>query len=480
MSTNFPPFLRWLAPGISILSLSACANFADIQTQAQLMQAPPAATASLPAVWQNSDWASQIGGAELAHLIKVALAHNPGLDIAKTRIAAATALVANQRAEQLPSVAASLDSTYQRFTENGMVPRPLAGSFDSNNQLQIGLSYEFDFWGKHDAALKAALSQQAVAEAELASSRIVLANSVAQQWLQLVRQTRQLKLTQQQLELRQQTQQLSQQRQAAGLDNQSELRQAEFNLAGLRAEILQWQEAQQLSRLQLALLLGQQPGYAAEIPLPVIDSSASLPELPATIPFALLANKPEVLAARWRVEANSAQIQVAKAQFYPNINLKAFAGLSSLGLTKLADTGSSIMGVGPAISLPIFEGGRLRAQLKGRVADYDAAVYSYNQSLQIALKDAAEQLEILRSNQAQQQQTELALSAQRELTRYAELRRQAGTGTQIAVLQARLNSLAQEKTLAELQIRQASARVSLIRALGGSSGTENHAPNLSQ
>ncbi len=111
MSTNFPPFLRWLAPGISILSLSACANFADIQTQAQLMQAPPAATARLPAVWQNSDWASQIGGAELAHLIKVALAHNPGLDIAKTRIAAATALVANQRAEQLPSVAASLGTS---------------------------------------------------------------------------------------------------------------------------------------------------------------------------------------------------------------------------------------------------------------------------------------------------------------------------------------------------------------------------------
>lgn len=473
MSTFSTPLLRWLAPGVSILSLTACANFADIKPQAQMLQPSANTQQNLPAVWQSADWPTQIGGAELQRLITLALAQNPGLAIAQSRITAAGAVVATQRAEQLPSAVASAETTYQRFTEHGMVPPPLAGSFNSNNQMQLGASYEFDFWGKHDAALKAALSQQAVAEAELASSRLLIASSVAQHWLQLLRQTRQLHLTQQQLSLRLEAQQLNQQRQAAGLDNQSDLRQAEFSIAGLRAEILQWQEAQQLSRLQLALLLGQNPDYAAQISLPVIDNSASLPELPATLPLDLLANKPEVMAARWRVEAMSAQIDVAKAQFYPNINLKAFVGLSSLGLSKLADSGSSIVGVGPAISLPVFEGGRLRAQLKARTAEFDAAVYSYNQSLQSAMKEAAEQIEVLRSNQAQQQQSELALTAQRELTRYAELRQHAGTGSKIAVLQARLSGLVQEKNLAELQIRQASARVSLLRALGGSTSALN-------
>lgn len=123
--------------------------------------------------------------------------------------------------------------------------------------------------------------------------------------------------------------------------------------------------------------------------------------LPDALPLSLVCRRPDIVASRWRVEAAQGDIESARAQFYPNINLSAFTGFSTLALDRVLDAGSRIVGIGSAIRLPVFEGGRLRAQLKGRVAGYDNTVASYNQTLTDALRDVADQVRSLRAAEAQ-------------------------------------------------------------------------------
>lgn len=462
--------MRLLTACSALALLSACVSFDGIHSQSQLKTlGADSNAATFPdqsGSWPDSNWAASLGGQDLQDLIDAGLQGNPGLQAAAARVNAARAIADAADANALPAVNASLDSTYQRFTENGMVPRPLAGSYRSNNQLALNATYELDFWGKHSAELRAALSQEKVAEAERQSARLLLSNAIARSWLQLARQTAQLDLSRQQLAVRQQQDQLTQQRVKAGLDNDSEIQQSLIQLAGLNSEIAQWQEAIALSRNQLAALLGEGPERGLRIPAPQFKP-VQPGALPAQLPLELLARRPDIVAARWRVEAGQGEVDLAKTQFYPNINLIAFAGVSSLGLGNLLQSGSGIVGAGPAIRLPIFEGGRLRSQLKAKVAGYDVAVAGYNQSLTDALREVADQVQTLQASQIQATQQQAAEQAARRQLQLAQQRQAAGTANRLPVLAAESALLAQQKTSLDLSVRRVDSQINLIKALGG-------------
>ena len=234
----------------------------------------------------------------------------------------------------------------------------------------------------------------------------------------------------------------------------------------LLQEIQQWKDGIDSAKLQLALLLGKTPDYAASIAVPAAPvQGLTLP--PENLPLHLIARKPEIVAARWRVEAADAGIAQAKANFYPDINISAFAGLSSLGLDHLLKSGSAIAGAGPVLSLPVFDGGRLRASLSRNVAEYDTAVYSYNQSLQSAFKDAAEQVQSLQKLNEQRKIAESARRSATQLQQLATLRQRAGTGTALPVLQAEINEVGQKKNLNDIQSKMTLSQIALIRAIGG-------------
>ncbi|RZA23651.1 MAG: hypothetical protein EOP02_14610, partial [Proteobacteria bacterium] len=182
---------RMAALGAALL-LASCASFEGIGSNAQ-PQSPQnlSAAASLPAqggAWPSLDWATRIGGAPLQALVDEAMAGNPGLQVAAARIASARAAVEASGANRLPTVGAGLSSTYQRYTETGLIPPPLAGEYKADTQLALNFNYEFDFWGRHEAELRAALSQGRAAEAEQYSARLMLTSSIARAWLQLARQ----------------------------------------------------------------------------------------------------------------------------------------------------------------------------------------------------------------------------------------------------------------------------------------------------
>jgi NodT family efflux transporter outer membrane factor (OMF) lipoprotein len=189
--------------------------------------------------------------------------------------------------------------------------------------------------------------------------------------------------------------------------------------------------------------------------------------LQQTIPADLLGRRADIAAARWRAEAANSDVANAKTQFYPDINLAAFAGFNSLGISDLLQKNSLEWSVGPAIRLPIFEGGRLRANLRGKSADLDAAVESYNKTVFDAMRDVADQITAIQSvarQQVDQHESQEAAEAAYDigLQRY-----RAGLGTFLDVLTAEDTVLLQRRDGVDLAGRAFQTQVGLARALGG-------------
>ncbi len=418
------------------------------------------------AAWPKSDWWKVYGDPQLDALIDEALAGSPTLNIAAARTRKALALAQTAKAPLYPQVDGNLSSTRQRFSEQGLVPPPVAGTWNTVNQLQVTLGWEIDFWGKNRASYESALGLARAAEVDEYAARLALSTTIAQAYVELQRAYLELDVAQRTLGEREQIYTLTRDRNDAGIDSRLELKQAESALPATREEITRLEETIQLTRNQLAALLGQGPDRGMAIARPAATALQPV-ALPSTIPAELLGRRPDLVAQRWRVEAARKAIDSAKAEFYPNVNLLAFVGFSSIGGAGFLTAASRTLGAGPAITLPIFEGGRLRGNLASTDADYDIAVEQYNQLLADSLRDVVDQLASFRSVDLQRVQQKQALATTREAYDLALLRYREGLGNYLQVLSAEQPWLAQQVLDAELQARELSLSVNLARALGG-------------
>jgi NodT family efflux transporter outer membrane factor (OMF) lipoprotein len=310
------------------------------------------ATAQAPLA---AEWWRDFGDEQLNTLVAQALQTSPTLKLAQARLARAQAVIEVADAATLPQLTGQLDLTRQRYTANGAVPPPLAGSIRESGTAQLA-SWELDFFGKNRAALDAALGSANAAEADAQAARVLLASNVARTYFQLVRLNEQANVARRTLAQREETLKLVQDRVNAGLDTRLELRQSEGGLPEARLQLETLQEQMALTRNALGALVGQPDGAAALTP--PAQAAIKNVAVAATLPADLLGRRADIAAARWRVEASSKDVANAKTQFYPNINLVAFAGFSSIGLGNLLDSGSQQWGVGPALRLPIFDAGR--------------------------------------------------------------------------------------------------------------------------
>ncbi|MFC5497914.1 efflux transporter outer membrane subunit [Caenimonas terrae] len=455
-----------LAALAAALLLAGCANMAGIEPQARLRDDAslnlPAAAAEAPLAVQ---WWRAFGDEQLDRLIEQALADNPNLRIAQARLARARAAGEVAGAALLPQVNGQFDAMHQRYSETGLLPPPIAGSVRDSATLQLGAGWELDFFGKNRALLEGALGAVRAQQAETDAARILLASNVARSYFQLARVDEQLVVARRTLAQREEALRLVRDRVNAGLDTSLELRQSEGGLPEGRQQIEALQEQATLARNALGALVGK----------PNTDVVATAPRLAdikplataAVIPANLLGLRADVAAARWRVEAAGQDVRSAKAQFYPDINLSAFAGLSSIGLGNLLQAGSLQWGVGPAIRLPIFEGGKLRANLRGKTADYDAAVESYNATVIEAIHEVGDQLASGRSIALQQAEQKQAQASAEGAYDIAVQRYKAGLGNYLNVLTAENAVLAQRRLAVDLAARALDTQVGLARALGG-------------
>lgn len=447
----------------AVLLLGGCANPGAVHSTAVMLSAPASASSATP--WPAERWWQAYGDATLDRLVDQSISGQPGLQLAQARLRQAQATVGAAEAARQPQVNAALDLTDQRFTENGLVPRPLAGSVKWNNSGQVGLSWELDIFGRQRAALAAAIGQLRAAQAETQAARVLLAGNVAAGYFNLARLVDQRSVGAQSLQQREQVLALVQQRVAAGLDTQVERRQAEGLIAQSRVEIEALEENIGRARHALAELSGQPPD-ALDTLTPALAAVRSTP-LPAGLPADLLGRRADLVAQRWRVEAAQRDVDAARTLFYPNINLAAFVGLSSIGLDKFLQAGSLTYGAGPALRLPIFEGGRLRANLGAKAAEVDAAVEGYNSTLLRALREVADEVGSLQSLQRQQRAQAEAGIAANVAYDLALQRYRAGLGNFLTVLTAQTNVLAQSRASTDLKARHLASEVALNRALGG-------------
>jgi NodT family efflux transporter outer membrane factor (OMF) lipoprotein len=418
------------------------------------------------AAWPKADWWKAFGDAQLDALMDEALRGSPTLDIAAARTRKALAAADASRTALSPRVDASLSTTRERFSEHGLVPPPFGGTTQTLNQLQATLSWEIDFWGKNKAAYEAALGAARASEVDAHAAKLALTSNLAQAYVQLQRAYLQLDVARATLAEREQIVALTHERNAAGIDSQLEVKQAEAALPATREEIAGLDERIALARNQIAALIGAGPDRGLAIMRPAATALAPV-ALPSNVPAELLGRRPDIVAQRWRVEAAGRDIASAKAQFYPNVNLLAFVGLQSLGGANLLSAASRMLGAGPAVTLPIFDAGRLRAQLAGKDADYDIAVGQYNQALADAMRDVVDQLVSFRSVDAQRTQQQAAAAITREAYDLALLRYREGLGNYLQVLSAEQPLLAQRSLDADLHARALELSINLVRALGG-------------
>ena len=454
-----------------VLTLAGCASSAGIDSTAQPL-APVAvgidSAASAPAV--AADWWLGFGDAGLNDLVQRTLAGNPSLKVAQARLARAQATVASAQAADGPQVNGGFDVTRQRFSATSIYPPPLGGSIRTLGTLQANASWEIDFFGRNRAAIEAAVGAQRAAQADADAARVMLAANVARTYVQLARLIEQRTVAERALAQRDETLSLIRQRVDGGLDTSVELRQGQGALPESRQQIEALAEQVTLTRHALAALSAQAPN-ALETLTPALRNVQAVP-LPAAVPADLLGRRADISAARWRVEAATSDMKSAKAQFYPNLNLTAFVGLASIGLDQLVKSGSEQYGAGPAIRLPIFDSGRLRAILRGKAADLDAAIEAYNGAVIDAVHDVADQIDSLRSIERQQREQVQAQSAAESAYDLATQRYKAGLGSYLTVLNAEAGVLNQRRQATDLRSRALDTQIALIRALGGGYAAE--------
>jgi NodT family efflux transporter outer membrane factor (OMF) lipoprotein len=268
------------------------------------------------------------------------------------------------------------------------------------------------------------------------------------------------------LKQRQQVLELTRQRLAAKIDSQTDLKQAELAIPVAKADIAAVDEAIALVRTQLAALMGSGPDRGASIARPQLKSVRPA-AVPSMLPSELLARRPDVVAQRWRVESLRKDIDVAKAQFYPTINLNGLIGLQSLGFSKFLQAGSGIASAGAGLSLPIFDGGRLRSNLALHDADYDLAVEAYNETLVDALRDVVSQLVSIQWLTERNTLQAEALATAQQAYDLSVQRYRAGVGNYLQVLAAQIQVLAQQRAQIDLDTRAFDLDMQLARALGG-------------
>ncbi|HSI60279.1 MAG TPA: efflux transporter outer membrane subunit [Ideonella sp.] len=412
-----------------------------------------------------AEWWQALGDPQLDRLVGQALQDSPSLAVARSRLGRAISLAELTRSTSGVQAGLGLDATRQRYSENGLVPPPIAGGIYNSATLQIGLQWEPDLFGKHDAELRAALGQTRASQADAAVARTALAAQVSHVYLGLARLVAQREVAERTLAQRTEMLKLISDRVSAGLDTSVELRQGEGALPDARTQIEALAEQIALARHQLAALTAQPIEALATLQPSLAVLRSQQP--PASLGADLLGRRPDVVAARWRVEAAGEDIKSARAAFYPNVNLSAFIGFSAIGLDKLIDVGSRQIGAGPAIRLPLFDAGRLRAQLNGRHADLDGAIAQYNASVLDAVREASDAIASLQS--IARQRTEQA-AAQRSLESAYDLalqRYRAGIGGYLTVLNAESQVLAQRRLGVDLQARLLDTQVSLMKSLGG-------------
>lgn len=451
---------------LTALMLSACVATPPTTPQVTEVKSENLGLTGAPAVRVPSQWWKAFNDPQVDRLAEHVMAGNPSLQAALARMRAAQAELAANRAEDLPQL--NLNGSEQRtlFSKNYIIPPPYGGTWHWYGSLTADLSWNLDFWGKQSDLIKQAGARADAAALDAEAAHLALSGTFAQAYINLLLDYQNEEIAAQAVKEREAIFNLTKGRYEAGLEIGGAVSQAAAVLAQARADQLRFAAAKEMDVHAIAALAGLGADSYATITRPAPNLDVALP-LPTSLPADLLSRRPDILASKARVEAAVQGRAAAKADFYPDINLAAMAGFQSLGLSNLLTGGSFTFGMGPAIHLPIFDAGKLKAQYAKSTADLDEAVANYNGAVLNAIKQTADAMTQVKSLEAQRaEQQEAVNNAARSLLS-AQERYRSGLATQLPMLNAENTLLQARQALAAVTAAGAQQRIILLLTVGG-------------
>ena len=440
------------------ITLSACAP--------TLQDAPLGAAVAPPADWRTSlevtapveaDWWASFGDPQLSQLVERARAANPDVQVALARVEEARATELASRGFLLPSLGAGVEGGVQReVSPFGQAQTTVAA------QPAFRASYELDLFGKNAARVDAAEAGIAASAAAAEAARLSVSAAAASGYITLLALDRRLSVLEETLVARQEAVKFARDRAEVGYTSQLPLRQAEAEYQATAQLVPQLQAQIARQENALSVLTGTMPG--------AIERGGTLEQLiqppaPATLPSELLRRRPDVAAAEYRIAAADAQMRVARADFLPSIDLGAAAGLVLSDL--LADP-VGVWSLGGSILAPIFQGGRLQAQLDGATAQRDQAAWAYRSTVLDAFREVEDRMAVLSNLKEQESALEAQRVAVADALRHARNRYRAGYTPYIEQVDAQRALLGVELSLIQVRADELTALVGLYQAVGGS------------
>jgi multidrug efflux system outer membrane protein len=461
----------------TLLSLAGCASMAPKYEQA---------AAPVPAAWPGGQsykaesakpeqkpvadipWQEFYRDNRLQKVITLALENNRDVKVAALNIERFQALYQIRRADLLPKVDANASATYQRIAENfssTKLPQTI-------HQYNVGLgisSYELDLFGRVQSLKGQALEQYLATEQAQRSVQISLVSQVATGWLALAADRERLQLARETMSNQQESFKLTKSRFEAGISSSLALNQAQTTLDAARVDIARYTSLVAQDENALDLVVGSKVPAGLQ-PLALSESLTSISDIAPGLPSEVLLTRPDILQAESELKGANANIGAARAAFFPKITLVSAVGFGSDDLSSLFKSGGFVWKFAPQVSLPIFDGGANKANLKVAELDRDIAVARYEKAIQTAFREVADAL-------AQRGTIDDQLAAQQSLTdatlesyRLSRARYEKGVDSYLTVLDSQRSLYSAQQNLIGTRLSRLANLVTLYKVLGGGVG----------
>lgn len=420
-------------------------------------------SARLPAQW----W-TVFGDDTLNALEQRAVRDNPGVKASAERLLQAQAQLRNLRSAQGPSVNLGASVANSRTSAETSQALALGGRSIEGNNFTVGasLSYELDLWGRVKRVVEGADAQALATQNERDGVILLLSAQVAGTYWQLRGMDAEMAILEQALVARTEAQQVVEARFDGGLTNELDVARTRIERANAEADLHEVQRQRNLLEHSLAVLIGASPSE----PLIAALNNPVLPEPPAVpvgLPASLLAQRPDLAASVAGLRAANANVAVAEGAFYPSLTLTGNFGYASESLSNLATGGARQFSIGPlALSLPLFDGGRNKANLALQQARYAEAVANHEGKLLTALREVEDALSDVRQRQRQGEVQAQSQEAAARAVLVANARYERGLSTYLDVTDAQRSSLAADRAAAQIRTQRLLAAVAVARSLG--------------
>jgi multidrug efflux system outer membrane protein len=433
----------------------------------------------VPSTWKSGasesdlpmpgEWWQLFGSSELNRLVQQAIENNQELRAALARVETARALIGVRQADWFPQLSMKNGMAYEHlsvtsFGANLPPGIPLPGLERRRFQNLFELGWELDLWGRVRRGVEGAKAGQAAVAETLAAQRLTLASEVARLYFLAHSMDLQMQVVNDTLKWREEALKLQESRFKGGIANEMDVSRARTELELARNDLAALERQRGNAENALAVVCGQLPSTFHLASNPRLPSP---PRVPGGLPSSLLQRRPDIRAAEQKMREANAKIGVAKASFFPAFSIGGSSGLESIGTAHFYDARSKVLNIGPSMTLPIFQGGRLKSNLAASKATYEETLASYRQSILIALKEVEDSMLDTRSYSKQKSALDASIAAAQETQRLAELRYQKGLASYFEVVDANRTVLNAKLLAAQIDGQRLIATVAMLKALGG-------------